>query len=153
MPKTVVADTSCFIALANINELGLLKALYQKLFTTQQVIDEFGDALPEWIEIIDLKDHQKQQILEFQIDTGEASAIALALEIGADLIILDDNKARRVAEKLNLTITGTLGVIITAKNKNLISSIIPILKKLRQNNFWISDNLFKEALKEAGEDQ
>ena len=90
-------------------------------------------------------------MLEFHIDKGEASAITLALEISADLIILDDYKARQIAEKLDLKITGTLGVIIRAKNKGVISSIKPALNKLQQNNFRISEELIKEALKESGE--
>lgn len=78
--------------------------------------------------ILPVKDRQKQQLLEFQIDKGEASAIALALEIGADLVILDDYKARIVAEKMGLQITGTLGAIIKAKKNGIIESIRPALK-------------------------
>ncbi len=151
MPKTVVSDTSCFIALANIGELELLKELYQNLIATQQVADEFGEGLPNWIEIINPKDQQKQKMLELHIDKGEASAITLALEISADLIILDDYKARQVAEKLSLNITGTLGIIVSAKNKGIISSIKPALNKLQQINFRVSENLIKTALKESGE--
>ena len=90
MPRTVVSDTSCFIALANINELTLLKELYNNLLTTPEIASEFGEKLPEWIIIKSPQDQQKLQMLEFQVDKGEASAIALALEIAADLIILDD---------------------------------------------------------------
>jgi len=151
MPKTIVSDTSCFIALANIEELELLKELYQNLITTQQVADEFGEKLPNWIEIRNPKDQQKQKMLELQIDKGEASAITLALEISADLIILDDYKARQVAEKLSLNITGTLGIIVSAKNKGIISSIKPVLNKLQHINFWVSEDLIKAALKESGE--
>jgi len=151
MPKIVISDTSCIIALTNIDELRLLKELYQNLITTQQVAEEFGEVLPNWIEIRNPEDQQKQKMLEFQIDKGEASAITLALEVSADLIILDDYKARQVAEKLDLKITGTLGVIIRAKNKGVISSIKPALNKLQHNNFRISEDLIKEALKESGE--
>lgn len=120
MPKVVVSDTSCFITLANIGELELLQKLYQTVCTTQVVAEEFGEELPSWVEIISPADRQKQQMLEFQIDKGEASAIALALEISAELIILDDYKARLTAEKLGLDITGTLGIIIRAKKNGII---------------------------------
>jgi len=151
MPKVVVSDTSCFITLTNIGELQLLQKLYQKVYTTQDVADEFGDKLPDWIQILEPKDKQKQQMLEFQIDKGEASAITLALEISAELIILDDYKARLTATKLGIEITGTLGVIIKSKINGIISSIQPILNKLHKTNFRISESLIEEAFKEAGE--
>ena len=86
-----------------------------------------------------------------QIDKGEASAIALALETADNIVILDDWKARKLAERLGLTVTGTLGVIIRAKNNGLIPSIKPYLEKIRETNFRISEELEQNALKEANE--
>jgi len=86
-----------------------------------------------------------------QIDKGESSAIALALEIPESTLILDDYKARKIAEKLGLNITGTIGVIIKAKLKGIIPSIKPVLMKIKQTNFRISIELELSALKEAGE--
>lgn len=97
------------------------------------------------------KDKIKQTLLELQVDKGEASAIALALETEYATIILDDQKARKVAEKLDLEVTGTLGVIIKAKNNNLIPSIKPLLAKLSVTNFRLSKALENEALKQANE--
>jgi predicted nucleic acid-binding protein len=151
MHKVVVSDASCFIALTNIDELQLLEKLYQQVYTTPDVAAEFGDELPKWVEVVAPVDRQKQQLLEFQIDRGEASAIALALEISAELIILDDYKARLAAEKLHLEITGTIGIIIKAKENGVIESIKPALKKLQTTNFRISENLIQEALRVAGE--
>ena len=152
MPEVVVCDTSCFIALANINELGILKQLYQKLYMTPEVANECGDKLPDWMEIKSPNDRDKQHLLELHIDRGEASSITRALELSASLIILDDYKARLTAEKLGLTITGTLGAIIKAKNSGIIRSIKPALGKLQETNFRLSEELIKEACKEAGED-
>ena len=151
MLKVVVSDTSCFIALTNIEELQLLHQLYGKIITTYDVVAEFGKDLPDWIEIIPPIDLQKQRMLEFHVDRGEASAIVLALEQKADLIILDDLKARKSAESLGLEITGTLGVIIKAKQNGKIDSIKPILDKLQSTNFRISDELVLEAIRIAGE--
>ncbi len=151
MPKIVVSDTSCFIVLTNIGELDLLKKLYHSILTTKDVVEEFGGELPDWIEIKSPIDTEKQQLLEFHIDKGEASAIVLALEVTADLIILDDLKARQSAVKLGLKITGTLGIIIKAKQDGVIDSIKPILSKLQKTNFRLSDNLMEEALKIAEE--
>ena len=115
MPKTIISDTSCFIILTNINELDLLHKVYEQVTTTTDIANEYGEPLPSWVEIVSVKDKYRQQILELQIDKGEASAIALALETRNSTIILDDHKARKIAEHLGLVYTGTIGVIVKAK--------------------------------------
>ena len=112
MHKTIISDTSCFIILTNIGELDLLHKVYGQIVTTIDIANEFGEPLPDWVEIISVKDQLKQQLLEMQIDKGESSAIALALEISDSTLIIDDYKARKIAEQLKLSYTGTLGVII-----------------------------------------
>lgn len=93
MRKTIIADTSCLIILTNIGELELLHKLYGKIITTPDIAIEYGEPLPKWVEIINVTDKSKQKLLELQIDKGESSAIALALEIPDATIILDDNKS------------------------------------------------------------
>jgi predicted nucleic acid-binding protein len=78
--KLIISDTSCFITLSNIGELNLLRLLYKQIVTTPEIAEEFGESLPRWVEIITVSDKAKQELLETQIDKGEASAIALALE-------------------------------------------------------------------------
>jgi predicted nucleic acid-binding protein len=90
-------------------------------------------------------------ILEMQIDKGEASAIALALEVTESTLILDDYKARKVARQLGLAVTGTIGVIIKAKLLGIIPSIKPLLNKIRKTDFYLSDDLEEIALTEARE--
>ncbi len=131
--------------------MDLLKKVYGSVFTTQDIASEFGDSLSEWIEVREVKDPFRQQLLELQIDKGESSAIALALEIPGSTVILDDFKARKIAIKLGIQVTGILGVIIRARQKGIISSIKTILGKLKQTNFRLSPELELEALKMAGE--
>jgi predicted nucleic acid-binding protein len=107
--KIVIADTSCFILLDKIGEMGLLKALFGSVVTTSIIAAEFGSPLPDWVEVRNVKDHQFQSTLD--IDEGEASAIALALESEPSLLIIDDNKGRKVARKLGLNLTGSLGIL------------------------------------------
>ena len=97
------------------------------------------------------KDKSKQQLLELQIDKGESSAIALALEIPDCTIIIDDSKARKIANQLALTYTGTIGVIVKAKIMGLIPSIKPILAKIKQTDFRLSIEIEYQALAEANE--
>lgn len=107
--------------------------------------------MPSWIEVVSVSDKSKQLLLELQIDKGESSAIALALEIPQSTIILDDIKARKIAEKLGITITGTIGVIIKAKLMGIIPSIKPILQRIKETNFRLSPELELMALKESKE--
>ena len=151
MPKIIISDTSCFILLTNIGELELLHQVYNNIVTTSDIIAEYGEPLPGWVIIESVKAQQKQALLEMQVDKGEASAIALALEIPGSTVILDDYKARKIAERLNLNITGTLGVIVKAKVLGLIPSIKPFLSKIKKTNFRLSKEIEILALKEAGE--
>lgn len=151
MHKTIISDTSCFIILTNINELDILHKVYQKILTTQEIAIEYGEALPEWVEIVSVKDKYRQQLLEMQIDKGESSAIALALETPDSTVILDDYKARKIAKQLGIIYTGTIGVIIKAKLKEIIPSIKPLLEKIKQTYFRLSSEIELLALKEAKE--
>jgi len=149
--KTIISDTSCLIILSNIGELSLLQKVYGEIITTSIIADEFGEPLPDWIKIETVQDKYRQQILEIQIDKGESSAIALALETPNSVLILDDFKARKVANQLGLLFTGTIGVIIRAKLNGIIPSIKPYIEKIKETNFRISVEIELQALKEANE--
>lgn len=151
MPEKVISNTSCLIVLQKIDELDLLHKVYGKIVTTPQVIAELGIDTPDWIEIKSVSDPREQQILELIVDEGEASAIALAMEYQESLLILDDYKARKIAEKSGLRITGTIGVIIKAKKRGIIDSVRFYLDKISDTDFRITKELINKALKEAGE--
>jgi predicted nucleic acid-binding protein len=151
MHRIIISDTSCLIILNNIGEIDLLRRLYGEITTTLEIATEFGEVLPEWIEIVHVVDKSKQQLLELQIDKGESSALALALETPNSTIILDDNKARKVANRLGLSYTGTIGIIVKAKLNGLIPSIKPILEKIRQTDFRLSPDIEFQALEQANE--
>jgi len=151
MSKTIISDTSCFIVLSKIGQMELLQQLFGNIVTTPEIADEFGEDLPDWVEIVSAKDKYKQQLFEVQIDNGEASAMALALEIENSLLIIDDYKARRLAHTLNIDYTGTIGIIILAKQKGIINSIKPVLEKIKATNFHISADLELQALIQAKE--
>ena len=85
------------------------------------------------------------------LDTGEASAIALALESPASLLIIDEQKGRKIAKELGLNTLGTLGCLVKAKKIGHYEMLLPILQKIRQSGFYISENLMREILELAGE--
>ena len=153
MTDIIISDTSCFIILTNIGHLDLLQLVYGNVITTPEVAEEYSLKLPEWVHIVSPANRSMQNILEKYVDKGEASAIALGTEIEGCTIILDDYSARKMAEKLNLAITGTLGVIIKAKNDGIIISIKPFIERLKATNFRLSPSLYAEALKESGENE
>jgi predicted nucleic acid-binding protein len=151
MHKTIISDTSCLILLEKIGELNLLNKLFGTIITTSEVAEEFGQPLPSWFEFRQPTDKNYQSIIEASVDKGEASAIALAIELDDCLLIIDDLKGRKFAHQLGLTIIGTIGVIVDAKLAGLIPSVKPILAKIKETNFRITEHLELLIIKRAGE--
>lgn len=149
--EIVIADTSCFILLDKIGEIQLLKKIFSSIATTQTIATEFGNSLPDWIIVLPVQNISLQKFLEIEIDAGEASAFALSLEYDSSLLIIDDLKARRLAEKLLINYTGTLGIILKAKELNIVSSVKPLLDKIQLTNFRFSKKVFNEILSIANE--
>ena len=151
MFKTIISDTSCFIVLSKIGQLSLLQQIFGDIVTTPEIAAEFGEKLPEWVEIISVTDEHKQHLFELQVDKGEASAMALALETKNALLIIDDYKARKLAKSLNIDYIGTIKILILAKQKGIIPEIKPLLEKIKITNFRISADLELQALIQAKE--
>lgn len=151
MQKVIVSDTSCLILLEKIGELDLLHKVFGEILITQEVADEYGLNLPDWIFVQNPADKNYQKILETSVDKGEASAIALAVELVDCLLIIDDLKGRNLADALGIKITGTLGVILEAKISGKISSVKPLLAKIKQTDFHFSKELEKKILAKANE--
>jgi predicted nucleic acid-binding protein len=151
MPKTIISDASCLILLDKIAQLELLHRLFGTIITTSEIAMEFGQPLPEWVQIKVPADKNYQNIIENSLDKGEASAIALAVEFEDCLLIIDDLKGRKFAQQLGLTITGTMGVIVDAKLSGFIESVRPLLEQIRETNFRLSERIEQIILKNAGE--
>lgn len=88
--------------------------------------------------------------LQTQFGNGESEAMALAIELN-ELLVLDDKKARRIAHQIGIEIIGTVGVLLRAKTKGIISTIKPILDELNAVDFRISPALYQQALRLAQE--
>lgn len=146
MDKIIISDTSCLIALSKIEKLDLLKDLYYEIIITKDVQQEFGGLLPDWVLITEVKDKQRQKDLEERLDKGEASSIALALEIDNTTLIIDEIKGRKIAQSLKIDIIGTIGIIILAYKKGLISDVISTILLLTNKGFRLSDNLISKII-------
>lgn len=152
MPESlVIADTSSLILLSKVDELAIVKLNYNRILITPEIADEFDQELPDWIEVMGVKDRGLQLLLQDSLDLGESTALALAMETNNATVILDDLKARKLAKKLGLKITGTIGVIIKAKLKGNIPSAKKILKKILNTDFRVNANVIDEAIRQAGE--
>ena len=115
--------------------------VYDIVYITPEVKKEFGEELSEWIKVESVKDNSKTHLIANILDIGEASTIALALDQEDALLILDDGKARNFAKGIDLTFTGTLGVIIKAKNIGININIHEIIEDFKRCNFRIPKDI------------
>ena len=148
----VVSNTSPIIALAGIGQLDLLRAVHGEILVPDAVFDEItvaGAGQPgarevaaaEWIKRRPALDAPLVNALSLELDAGEAQAIALAVEVRADLILLDERRGRRAAQRLGLTIAGTLGVLIAAKDRGVLAHVRPMLDALRADAGFGSETI------------
>lgn len=159
----VVSDTSPINALQRIGHLHLLPVLFGRVIIPPSVRLELQNAVKhglylteidqaEWLEIHPASNQAK--IIEFQekLELGESEAIALALELQADFLLIDEKEGRAIASQEGIQVIGVLGILIRAKEIGLIDAIAPLLELLiNQVGFWIAENTRQRILKMAGE--
>jgi predicted nucleic acid-binding protein len=159
----IVSNASPLINLARIGKLDLLHDLYSELIIPEAVwhevvvegigqpgADEMKTAL--WVKTQVVTNRQLVQSLRQELDAGEAEAIALALEIGAELLLMDEHLGRDVARYFGLRYTGLIGVLIEAKHKGFIRIVKPYLDSLRDiAGFRVGEALYLHVLQDEGE--
>lgn len=150
MSENAVSDSSCIIALAKIGRLDLLSKSFNTVSLPPAVQDEFGQNI-DWLIVKSIRNKALVNSLKTQIGDGEAEAIALAMELADVFIVLDDKKARRIAKQLELKVIGTVGLLLRAKKKSIVTEIKPILDALHDVDFRIGETLYQEALRLAKE--
>ena len=154
MPK-VISNTTPLISLLKINRLGLLQEIYETIIVPKAVFIEIekGKDKPyytdisqlDWIDIQEIKD-KKALSYFFDLDAGEAEVIVLASEIEADLVIIDETLGRRFAKHAGLKVTGTIGILIKAKELGLVEKMAPLLDDMQKKGIWISNKLKEKIL-------
>lgn len=151
----VVSDTSPITSLGQIGRLDLLRALFDSVVIPTAVERELRRGailVPDWIQVRSPGNRELIARLESELDPGEAEALALALELGADLTLIDERRGRLVAQRLGLRFIGLLGVVLDAKRRGYLLAVRPILDELTATaGFWIHDDLRREVLLAAGE--
>ncbi|MBK9017688.1 MAG: DUF3368 domain-containing protein [Saprospiraceae bacterium] len=151
MNTVIISDTSCLIALYDIGEMELLAKIFNEVWVTPEVEREFNPTLPIWILVKTVQNQALKTDFEKLVDPGEASAIALAVESPGSRLLLDDKQGRKLAASQKLPFIGTLGLLLEAKEKGVISEVGRYLDKLLAAEFWIAEDLRNEVLKKAGE--
>ena len=159
----VVSNTSPLTNLAAIGQFNLLHAIYDEIYIAEgvwQELNAYGKAWPgqqetaasNWISQQKVENQNLVTALQRDLDRGEAESVALALELNADLIILDEREGRHIARHLGLNVIGVLGVLLEAKHKNHIDKVQPQLDLLRQKaGFYLSDSVYIKLLTLANE--
>lgn len=148
MKEPVVIDSTCLIGLDQIGHLKLLPDLFDPVVAPPEVERESGIS-PQWLRI-EVPNPVLVAALQANVDDGEAEAIALAAE-RQWRIVLDDRKARDLAQRMGLTVIGTVGILVRAKRSGLIAWIKPLLDDLSRQGFRLSETLKREALLLVGE--
>ncbi len=161
----VVSDTSPLSSLAIVGWLSLLREIYSIVIIPQAVAKELTNSSDEdhrissvlsleWVEVRQTTNLELVLFLlnEQNLDRGEAEAIALALELKANELLIDERLGRREATRLGLSITGVLGILLIAKRRGLIHAVKPVMNDLIfQASFRISSQLYEEVLRAADE--
>jgi predicted nucleic acid-binding protein len=150
----VVSNSSPLIALSRIRRLDLLRAIFESVLIPPAVAREITPSIPvppAWLRVHALNVLPPASLLRRRLGEGEREALALAIELKADWIILDDLPARRSAQATGLNVIGTLGTLLTAKRTGLLKSIRPELDALLRTSFFLSRKLYDELLQAVGE--
>lgn len=124
--RLILADASILILLDNANLWHLLQDLFEEVYTTSEVRLEFGAELPEWIQAYEYQDKELFAQINEIVGKGESSLLTCALEQEdkeSILLLLDDLKARKLAEQFELNFTGLLGLLLFAKEQSIINEV------------------------------
>ena len=159
----IVSDTSPVSNLILIGRLDILQRMFSEVVVPPAVdkeiraLEQLGKDIREyrnakWIKILTPSDLQKVNRLRNRLDKGEAQAIALALEINCDLLLMDERIGTRLAREEGLKTVGLVGVLIKAKQQQIVSDVGPILAELKNNaGFWLGRDIENKILEELDE--
>lgn len=161
MPDLAISNTGPIIAFAKIKRIDLLTSLFSEIQITRAVAEELANT-PQLLpgsEILKMPGFRIvdpagpiDPLLEAALDLGEASVIHHGLKIRSADLLLDEKKARHLADSVyNLNVIGTGGLLLRAKKRGLIPHVKPLLNQIRANGYFLSDQLVTGIIRSAGE--
>ena len=159
MPRTCSVDTSPLLYFYRIDQLTLLRRQFDRVIVPEAVISELARGEVQGVSVPDLTDYPWIEIQQIELRSvsegvdslgaGEREVILLALDGHADWVILDDLNARHQAEICGLRVVGTVGLLASAKQKNMIASVAPFFSALENAGMWLSEDLKRRVLELA----
>lgn len=150
-PEIAVFDAGPLIAFQQIDRLELLRGVFDRIVIPPAVADEVTPSLlqlPGWIEVQPVRVFPT---FAHKLGAGESATIALAMQIAADVVVLDDKRARASATRLGLTIIGSFGLLVRAKRAGLIPEVRPLMNAMISSDFFADDAIQRHVLAIAGE--
>jgi len=152
----IVGDSSALVALAVVNQLELLEKLYDNLYIPEAVFNEVtqigkpqSDKLRQFLQSrvkrVDLT------LTQLGLGLGELEAITLYKNLDADVLLIDDNRAKKYASLNGVKVIGSLGILIKAKEKGHIEKVKPLLDEIQKSKVYISMKLIEKVLEICGE--
>jgi len=158
----IVCNATPLIAFAKIGQLPLMQKIVGNLLIPEAVAQEISAysstasgaiilADEPWIQVESLQSQVQMQLLLPTLDRGEAAVIALALEQKASLVLIDELTGRKVAQSLQLNVTGSVGLLIKAKEIGEIDAVSPFLHAMRKKGIYFSQRFIDAVLKHVGE--
>ena len=160
----IICNATPLINFASIGRLDILKSLFTEIVIPQAVYSETVAAgFPNsativngikagWLKVKPLEEMPESIFLE--LDAGEREAIALALSEQTTRVVLDERRARKVAQELKLNVIGTLGILILAKQNGIIPLVKPLLDAMMtEAQYWVNESLYHHVLQAVSEDE
>lgn len=160
--RRVIVNSTPLIVLCNVGKLEILRTLYTEITIPEAVFAEVTKKEDsacqivkkslDWIRIEKILSPSDKKMYQAKLHDGEVEVMILAQEgVRADLVVLDDNAAKKTAKYLGLNVTGTLGILLKAKKAGIIPVVAPVLEEIKKNGFYVSEAVEQMVLSEAGE--
>ena len=157
-----VVNTSPLVFLGNLDRLELLRQEGREICIPRAVVEEIAEkpdaaaqavqgACTTWMQIRDVADRTAVNLVQATLHRGEAEAIVLAAELQAERLVIDDQDARRFADRSGLKTIGTLGILLAAKQRGAIPSLRDEIDRLLALGFRVNPRLVAAVLQSAGE--
>ncbi len=158
--KVVIADTGVIISLIHIGKLDLIEKIFGEYYIADAVwveLNNYDHPKFDRSKLAEIKSkvrsvHSKNY-LSMVMDYGEAESVVLYEEIKADYLLIDDSKARKIAESIDIHCIGTLGLLLKAQQKNFIIELKPLFEELMLEGRYFSKNLLNSILNQIGEEK
>lgn len=157
--KIVVADTGALISLGLVGHIDLIERVFGDFYIANAVWEElqvyenleFEKSFLSYLEkrVIKIKSRNHLSVI---MDYGESESVILYEELNADYLLIDDNKARMIAESFDINCIGSIGLLVKAKQKGLVSDLRSIFEKWLENERYFSKKLLNKVLLQTGEE-